>query len=42
VEDYLVPQGASFEIDVTGTSKVDETAVKPQERKPLGMKKAKK
>ena len=35
VEDYLVPSGASFSADITGTSPVDETTVKPQERKPL-------
>lgn len=35
VEDYLVPPGASFAADVTGTSPVDETVVKPQVRKPL-------
>ncbi len=34
-ENYLVPAGASFASDVTGTSAVDETAVKPQVRKPL-------
>jgi hypothetical protein len=36
VEDYLVPAGATFETDVPGTTAVDETAVKPQARKPLG------
>jgi hypothetical protein len=36
VEDYLVPAGATFSADVTGTSPVDETVVKPQVRKPLG------
>ncbi len=36
VEDYLVPAGATFTTDVTGTTPVDETAVKPQARKPLG------
>jgi hypothetical protein len=36
VEDYLVPAGATFSTDVTGTSPVDETAVKPEVRKPLG------
>ena len=45
VEDYLVPAGATFGSDVTGTTPVDETAVKPQVRKPLAekhpMKKAK-
>ena len=35
VEDYLVPAGATFSADVTGTAAVDETAVKPQVRKPL-------
>jgi outer membrane protein OmpA-like peptidoglycan-associated protein len=35
VEDYLVPAGASFSGDVTGTTSVDETAVKPQVRKAL-------
>jgi hypothetical protein len=37
VEDYLVPQGATFSSDVQGTTPVDEGAVKPQERKPLPM-----
>jgi hypothetical protein len=36
VEDYLVPAGASFSADVTGTTPVSETKVKPQARKPLG------
>ncbi len=36
VEDYLVPAGAMFSTDVPGTTPVDETAVKPQARKPLG------
>ena len=35
VEDYLVPAGANFGSDVQGTNPVDETAVKPQVRKPL-------
>jgi hypothetical protein len=35
VENYLVPAGATFANDVTGTTPVDETMVKPQERKPL-------
>ncbi len=39
VEDYLVPAGANFSSDVSGTSPVDETMVKPQVRKPLGEKK---
>jgi len=34
-EDYLVPAGANFSTDVSGTTPVDETAVKPQARKPL-------
>jgi len=36
VEDYLVPSGATFTTDVTGTTPVDETVVKPVVRKPLG------
>jgi hypothetical protein len=35
VEEYLVPPGAIFTADVQGTAPVDETQVKPQERKPL-------
>ncbi|MGB0063049.1 MAG: hypothetical protein WBP85_01270 [Terracidiphilus sp.] len=35
VQNYLVPSGATFTNDVQGTNPVDETAVKPQERKPL-------
>jgi hypothetical protein len=35
VEDYLVPAGATFGSDVTGTSPVDESTVKAQVRKPL-------
>jgi hypothetical protein len=35
VEDYLVPSGASFEADVTGTVTVDTMKVKPQVRSPL-------
>jgi hypothetical protein len=35
VETYIVPSGATFTNDVTGTTPVDETAVKPQARKPL-------
>jgi hypothetical protein len=42
VEDYLVPAGASFEADVQGTTAVNETAVKPQARKSLAAKHAKK
>jgi len=40
VEDYLVPSGATFANDVTGTTPVDETVVKPQVRKPLHVKRA--
>jgi hypothetical protein len=36
VENYLVPAGADFSVDVTGTTVVDESAVKPEARKPLG------
>jgi hypothetical protein len=35
VEDYMVPAGADFNSDVSGTSPVDEIAIKPEERKPL-------
>jgi hypothetical protein len=35
VENYLVPSGADFSMDVTGTSPVDETMVKAQKRTPL-------
>jgi hypothetical protein len=35
VEDYLVPSGANFSVDVSGTTPVDETVVKAQVRKPL-------
>jgi hypothetical protein len=38
VEDYLVPAGATYTNDVQGTTPVDETAVKPQVREPLGAK----
>jgi hypothetical protein len=38
VEDYLVPAGATFATDVSGTTPVDETVVKPVVRKPLGEK----
>lgn len=41
-KDYLVPSGASFAADVTGTTPVDETAVKAQPRKPLAVKAHKK
>ena len=39
-EDYLVPSGATFTADVTGTTPVDEAAVKAQPRKALGAKHA--
>lgn len=35
VQNYLVPAGANFSSDVTGTTPVDETAVKAEVRKPL-------
>ena len=35
VQNYLVPSGATFTTDIQGTNPVDETAVKPQARKPL-------
>jgi len=38
VDNYLVPSGATFANDVTGTTPVDETVVKPQVRKPLPVK----
>jgi outer membrane protein OmpA-like peptidoglycan-associated protein len=38
VENYLVPAGANFDTDVPGTTAVDESAVQPQVRKPLGTK----
>jgi hypothetical protein len=38
VENYLVPAGATFDSDVPGTTAVDESTVKAQERKPLGAK----
>jgi len=34
-ENYLVPLGATFSNDVTGATPVDETAIKPEVRKPL-------
>ena len=40
VQNYLVPAGATFDTDVPGTTAVDESTVKPQERKPLGMRPA--
>jgi len=36
VEDYLVPVGANFTVDVPKTAPVNETVVKPVTRKPLG------
>jgi hypothetical protein len=41
-ENYLVPAGATFSADVPGTLPVDETAVKPQARKPLAERHSKK
>ena len=41
-ENYLVPAGATFATDVPGTTPVDETAVKPETRKPLSGHHAKK
>jgi hypothetical protein len=35
VENYLVPAGATFENDVRGTAKVDESAVKKLTRQPI-------
>jgi hypothetical protein len=35
VENYMVPAGAAFGSDVAGTSPVDESMVKAQDRKPL-------
>jgi hypothetical protein len=35
VEDYLVPAGATFSTDITGTTPVDESIVKAEVRKPL-------
>jgi outer membrane protein OmpA-like peptidoglycan-associated protein len=35
VQNYLVPAGASFSSDISGTTPIDETAVKPEARKPL-------
>ena len=34
-QNYLVPSGANFATDVSGTTPVDESTVKPEERKPL-------
>ena len=41
-EDYLVPAGATFATDVPGTTPVVETSVKPEMRKPLAERHAKK
>jgi outer membrane protein OmpA-like peptidoglycan-associated protein len=38
VENYLIPSGATFTNDVPGTTPVDESAVKPQARKPVAHK----
>jgi outer membrane protein OmpA-like peptidoglycan-associated protein len=38
-QNYLVPAGADFTADVAGTTAVDESSVKPQTRKPLGVRK---
>jgi outer membrane protein OmpA-like peptidoglycan-associated protein len=35
VQNYLVPAGASFSTDITGTTPVDESMVKSEVRKPL-------
>jgi hypothetical protein len=35
VENYLVPSGANFNSDITGTNPVDESTVKAEKRKPL-------
>ncbi len=37
VDNYLVPAGASFENDVQGTTPVDQSTIKAQPRKALGM-----
>jgi hypothetical protein len=34
-QNYLVPAGADFSADVSGTTPVDETTIKPEVRKPL-------
>ncbi len=36
-QDYLVPAGANFESDVSGTTPVDESTIKPEVRHPLPM-----
>jgi outer membrane protein OmpA-like peptidoglycan-associated protein len=40
VDNYLVPAGASFDTDVTGSTAVDESSVKAQPRKALAERKA--
>ena len=35
VQNYLVPAGADFNADISGTTPVDESTVKPEVRKPL-------
>jgi len=35
VQNYLVPSGADFNADISGTTPVDESAVKPEVRKAL-------
>jgi len=40
VDDYLVPPGANFAVDVQGITSVDQSAVKPEPRKPLPVRKA--
>jgi outer membrane protein OmpA-like peptidoglycan-associated protein len=35
VQNYLVPSGATFTNDIQGTNPVNESEVKPQERKPI-------
>jgi outer membrane protein OmpA-like peptidoglycan-associated protein len=40
VENYLVPAGANFAVDVQGTTPVDESVVKAEVRKPLTAKSA--
>jgi hypothetical protein len=42
VENYLVPAGADFNADVTGTTPVDESVIKPIKRVPLPERKHKK
>jgi len=37
VQDYLVAGGASFSADVQGTMWINETALTPEERKPLSL-----